>query len=196
MTYETHKTNEAHRHSGGFASLAVYWLAKEIYYLNYIFCERYVSHQAYGSYRTYDQMIQAARSGKQDLVEGSLELSTEGNLKLSGVSRASYGELIEDYEDFLWQKGLNRWEKDDPRVLAIRQGRIDPHETHVTHQSHETYGVSFDDAEAFANLLITLCAKQGFLMDRFLKGVEKSFVEKGGFRENLFRKRAEFREKR
>lgn len=173
--------------------MAVYWLAKEIYYLNYIFCERYMSYKTNESHRTYDQMIQAARSGKQNIVEGSLENSSESNLKLSGVSRASYGELIEDYEDFLWQKELSVWDKNDPRVLSIRQRRIDINEPHVSHKAHEAYGVDFANAEAFANLLITLCTKEGYLMDRFLEGVKKSFVEKGGFRENLFKKRAEFR---
>jgi len=183
-------TNETNAQKpGGFRSLAVYWLAKEIYYLNYIFCERYIS----TSSRTFEQMIQAARSGKQDLVEGSLENSTESNLKLSGVSRASYGELIEDYEDFLWQKGLALWDKNDARVLAIRRRRIDTNESHVTHKTHEVYGISFDNPEAFANLLITLCAKEGYLLDQFLKGVENSFVKKGGFRENLFQKRMEYR---
>lgn len=189
--------------------MAVYWLAKEIYYLNYIFCERYMSYKTNESHRTYDQtcpplaapaaagagrrVIQAARSGKQNIVEGSLENSSESNLKLSGVSRASYGELIEDYEDFLWQKELPVWDKNDPRILAIRRRLIDINEIHVTHKAHEAYGISFSNAEAFANLLITLCAKEGYLMDQFLRGIKKSFVEKGGFRENLFKKRAEFR---
>lgn len=184
MPYDTHKTL-----AGGFASLAVYWLAKEIYYLNYIFCERYIPRTS----RTFEQMIQAGRSGKQDLVEGSLEISTEGNLKLSGVSRASYGELIEDYEDFLWHKGLARWNKDDPRVIRLRSILIDPHEFHVSHEAHESYGISFSDPESFANLLITLCAKEGYLMDRFLTGVKNRFIREGGFRENLFRKRNDYR---
>lgn len=182
-------TNETNVKTGGFANLAVYWLAKEIYYLNYIFCQRYIPRAS----RTFEQMIQAGRSGKQNIVEGSLENSSESNLKLSGVSRASYGELIEDYQDFLWQKDLKLWDKNDPRILAIRCRLINPHEPHVSHKSHEWHGVSFADAEAFTNLMITLCTKQGFLMDRFLAGVQKNFVEKGGFRENLFKKRLEFR---
>jgi len=181
MTNETKKP-------GGFKSLVVYWLAKEIYYLNYIFCERYIPRTS----RTFEQMVQAARSGKQDLVEGSLENSTESNLKLSGVSRASYGELIEDYEDYLWSKGLPVWDKNDSRVLAIRRRLVEPNETHVTHGANEWHGVNFDDGEAFANLMITLCTKEGYLLDQFLKGVEGSFIKQGGFRENLFRKRTEF----
>lgn len=183
--------NETDKSRGGFRSLVVYFLAKEIYYLNYIFCERYISPTS----RTFEQMIQAARSGKQNIVEGSLENSTESNLKLSGVSRASYGELIEDYEDFLWLKELALWKKDDPRVLAIRRSRIDPNRSHVSHKSNEAYEISFDNPEAFANLLITLCTIEGYLLDQFLKGVENRFVREGGFRENLFKKRLEYKKK-
>lgn len=193
MSHETYKTNVTHGQTGGFASLAVYWLAKEIYYLNYIFCERYMSYKTNESHRTYDQMIQAARSGKQNIVEGSLENSSESNLKLSGVARASFGELIEDYEDFLWQQDLSVWDKNDPRVLVWRRTLVDPHKSHVTHKAHEAYGVDFANAEAFANLLITLCTKEGYLMDQFLRGVQRSFVEKGGFRENLLKKRLDYK---
>lgn len=177
--------------TSGIKNTLVYWLAVEIYNLNHIFISKYISKFS----RTFDQMEQAARSGKQDLVEGSQENSLESNLKLSGVSRASYAELIEDYTDFLWKKGLKVWDKNDSRVLRLRAILINPHETHATHEAHERNGISFDDAEAFANLMITLCTKEGFLMDRFLKGIEKSFIEKGGFRENLFKRRLEFKKR-
>ncbi len=175
--------------TGGIENTLVYWLAVEIFNLNTIFCERYIDKFS----RTFDQMIQAARSCKQNLVEGSLENSAESNLKLTGVSRASFGELIEDYKDFLWKNSLKLWEKDDPRVLRLRGILINPHGTHVTHEAHGSYEIDFGDREAFANLMITLCTKESFLMDRFLAGIQKSFVEKGGFRENLFKKRAEFK---
>jgi four helix bundle suffix protein len=173
----------------GIRNTIVYWLAEEIYYLNHIFIEKYIPKTS----RTFDQMEQAARSGKQDLVEGSYEISTEGNLKLSGVSRASYPELIEDYKDFLWKKELSVWEKNDPRVLNIRRRMVNIHETHVSHASHESHAISFGDTEGFANLLITLCWKQLYLLDRFLRGTEKRFVKEGGFREKLFRKRRQYR---
>jgi len=184
MTHPTHKT-------GGIQNTLVYWLAVEISGLNHIFCNRYIDKQS----RTYDQMIQANRSGKQNLVEGSLENSIESNLKLTGISRASYGELVEDYRDFLWRRGLKLWDKNDPRVLVIRRRLINPHETHVTHESHEWNGISFSDPEALANLMITLCTKQGFLLDRFLKGIQERFIKEGGFRENLFKKRIQERRK-
>lgn len=192
MTHNTNETHESYGKTGGIKNTLVYWLAVEIYNLNSIFLEKYISKFS----RTHDQMEQAARSGKQDLVEGSLENSIESNLKLTGVSRASYGELVEDYQDFLFKKGLKVWGKEDPRILTIRQRRIDPHETHVAHESHEAHGVNFDDPEAFTNLLITLCIKEGFLLDRFLAGIQNKFIREGGFRENLLKKRLEERRKR
>lgn len=193
MSHQTHNTHETHvshdKKAGGIKNTLVYWLAVEIYNLNSIFLNLYISKFS----RTFDQMEQAARSGKQDLVEGSLENSVESNLKLSGVSRASYGELVEDYQDFLFKKGFKVWDKNDPRVLRLRAILIDLHKPHTTHNSHESHGIKFSDPEAFANLMITLCTKQGFLMDRFLKGIEERFAKIGGFRENLFKKRMEFK---
>jgi len=187
---KNNESNESHdKKAGGIKNTLVYWLAVEIYNLNSIFLGLYISKFS----RTFDQMEQAARSGKQDLVEGSLENSVESNLKLSGVSRASYGELVEDYQDFLFKKGLKVWDKNDPRVLWLRAILIDPHGPHVTYESQESNGIKFSDPEAFANLLITLCIKQGFLMDRFLKGLEERFAKTGGFRENLFKKRLAFK---
>ena len=175
--HETHMTNLTHSQTGGIENTLVYWLAVEIFNLNTIFCERYIDKRS----RTYDQMVQAARSCKQNLVEGSLENS-------------AVGELIEDYKDFLWKNNLKLWEKNDSRILSIRQRLIDIHETHVAHEAHESHEINFANAEAFANLMVTLCTKEGFLMDRFLAGIQKSFVEKGGFKENLFKKRREFQQ--
>jgi four helix bundle suffix protein len=175
--------------TGGIENTLVYWLAVEIYNLNSIFIEKYIPKFT----RTHDQMEQAARSGKQNLVEGSLENSIESNLKLTGVSRASYGELVEDYKDFLWKKGLKLWEKEDPRVLCLRKQMINVHETHVSHEAHESHGISFDDPESFANLMATLCTKEGYLLDKFLEGVRNRFIRVGGIRENLFKQRSTFR---
>lgn len=166
----------------------VYWLAVEIRRLNHIFITRYIPRNS----RTFDQMDQADRSGKQNLVEGSLENSTESNLKLTGISRASYGELTEDYQDFLFQKRLKQWDKNDSRTLRLRQILINAHAPHVSREAHEWNGIPFDNPESFANLMITLCTKQGFLLDRFLKGTENRFVREGGFRENLFKKRRNY----
>ena len=145
----------------GYEKLIVYWLATSIYDLTVIFCDRYIDKRS----RTHDQMVQAARSGKQNIVEGSLSKSHESNIKLADVSHNSYGELLEDYKDYLRQKGLSQWAKEDPRI------------------SHE----------AFANLMLTLCYKQIYLMSQFLKANQQRFIKEGGFRENLFKKRLEYR---
>src|SRR3989339_927510 len=117
---------------GGYKSLIVYWLATDIYDLTVIFCNRYIDKRS----RSHDQMIQAARSGKQNIVEGSLEPSTESNIKLTGVARASFGELLEDYKDYLRQNDLPMWSKEDLRIWKIRKMRIFPNESNESNKSN------------------------------------------------------------
>ena len=192
MSYKTYKSYKFNK-KGGYESLVVYWLGVTISDLTAIFCKRYMSYKTNKTYtRTYDQMIQAARSGKQNIVEGSLENSVEGNLKLTGVARASYGELLEDGKDYLRQNNLSLWDKEDPRVRAMRVTRDLPYKSYKFYTSYKTYTTYISEAESFANLLITLCYKQMFLLDRLLSAIEKKFVKEGGFRENLFRKRKEY----
>ncbi|MBI3290627.1 four helix bundle protein [Candidatus Microgenomates bacterium] len=105
---------------GGYKNLLVYQQAVIIYDLNIIFINRYIPKTS----RTCNQMEQAGRSGKQNIVEGSLEKSSKLNINLTSVSRASFGELLEDYKDFLRTKGLKVWDKNDPRVLEIRATRV------------------------------------------------------------------------
>lgn len=137
-------------------------------------------------------MIQAARSGKQNIAEASKELSTGSDMLLTSVSRSSYTELAEDYEDFLRQKGLPVWKKDDSRVLRIRSFResIDI-STNLTNLTNWT-NLDFENPENFANLMLCLCYKQGYLMDQFIRAKQDKFVKSGGFRENLFKKRREY----
>jgi len=180
---------------GGYKSLIVYWLAVDIYDLTVIFCNRYIDKKS----RTTDQMIQAARSGKQNIVEGSLEPSVESNIKLTGVARASFGELLEDYKDYLRQNNLPIWSKDDNRVWKIRKMQIFPNEsnksneTNSTNLSNLTYSTYLTNPESFVNLMITLCFKEGYLLDKLLRSQQEKFIKTGGFRENLFKKRIEFK---
>jgi len=175
----------------GYKTLLIYRLAVTIYDFTVIFCNQYIDKKS----RTYDQMIQAARSGKQNIAEGSKELSTSSELVLNSVSRGSYTELAEDFEDFLRQKGLPVWKKDDPRVLRIRTFRESIETpTNLANLSNWT-NLDFDNAENFANLMICLCYKQGYLIDQFLRAKQEKFVKEGGFRENLFKKRREFKNK-
>lgn len=176
---------------GGYKTLLIYRLAVTIYDFTVIFCNQYIDKKS----RTYDQMVQAARSGKQNIAEGSKELSTSSELVLNSVSRSSYTELAEDFEDFLRQKGLPVWKKDDPRVLRIRAFRESIETpTNLANLSNWT-NLDFNDPENFANLMITLCYKQGYLIDQFLRAKQEKFVKEGGFRENLFKKRREFKNK-
>lgn len=176
---------------GGYKSLLVYRLSVTIFDFNNIFCEKFLSNLKYR--RTVEQMEQAARSGKQNIAEASKEISSSSDILLSSVSRSSYTELAEDFEDFLRQRNLSLWEKDDPRVLKIRCFResIDT-PTNLTNLSNWT-NLNFGNPESFANLMLCLCYKQGYLMDQFLRAKQKKFVEDGGFRENLFKKRREYK---
>lgn len=173
---------------GGYESLLVYQFGVVIYDLTEVFCQKYLSDLKYK--RDVEQMRHAARSGKQNIAEGSLENSVEGNLKLTGVARASFGELLEDYKDYIRRNRLTLWEKNDSRVLEIRRIR---NNSNKTNRSYESYMSYLDQPEPFVNLMVTLCYTEGYLMDQLLRAIEAKFVKEGGFRENLFRKRREFK---
>jgi four helix bundle suffix protein len=173
---------------GGYKSLLVYWLAVDIYDFTVKFCQIYIDKRS----RTVDQMVQAARSGKQNIVEGSLENSTESNIKLTGVARASFGELLEDYKDYLRQNNLRLWEKDSLEILKLRKLKL---ETNESNKSYETYKSYLTNPESFCNLLITLCFKEGYLLDKLLISQQSRFVSEGGFREKLFKSRIEYKSK-
>lgn len=143
--------------------------------------------------RTVDQMVQAARSGKQNIVEGCMAsgISTETEIKLIGVARASLEELLEDYRDYLRTHSLPLWKKSDERVLAIRRFSRRPD------KSYETYKTYFDlgknNAEPFCNVLVSLIHQTNYLLDRQLKSLEETFVAKGGLRERMHRARSDGR---
>lgn len=166
---------------GGYQNLIVYQQAVIIYDLTIIFCKKFLSDNGIGlpTRRTQDQMIQAARSGKQNIVEGSLEKSLKMNIKLTGVARASFGELLEDFKDYLRINNLKLWDKDDPRVLEIRANK-----SNTTNWTNLT-----NSSESFCNLMITLLSKENYLLDQLIRSLEQKFITQGGYSENLFRKR-------
>lgn len=169
---------------GGYQNLIVYQLAVVIFDLTVQFVKSHIDPRS----RTTDQMTQAARSGKQNIVEGSLEKSLKMNIKLTGVARASLGELLEDYKDFLRTNKLVLWDKNDPRVSEIRAIRVSPNSTNLTNWSNWT-----NSPESFANLLITLIHLECYLLDKMLRSQEEKFIREGGYTENLFRRRLERR---
>ncbi len=159
------------------------------------FCQIYVdkSYKDYKGYKSYsrqaDQMIQAARSSKQCWAEGALEKSVESKLKMWGVSRASLEELLQDYLDFLRQRNLRLWPKDDPRAVEIR--RL----AYKDYKSYKDYKNYIHSAEGAANCMICLINQTNRLIDQKYRWEEEKFVKEGGFREKLFQKRIEYRRK-
>ncbi len=150
------------------------------------FCECYMTYKTNKSYRTYDQMIQAARSGKQNIAEASANPTSEkSELKLLGVARASFQELLEDYEDFLRQRDFRLWPKDSAEARAVRDL------AYRTYKSYRTYRSYLNNPESAANCAICLINQANFLLDRQIAACEKEFVSKGGYTENLSRRRNE-----
>ena len=117
---------------GGYRKLRSFQCAQLVYDATVIFCDRFVDKRS----RTHDQMVQAARSGVQNIAEGSMASATskKTELKLTGVARASLEELLLDYEDFLRQRGLRLWAKDSPEALAVR-GRFRSEESDASDRS-------------------------------------------------------------
>ena len=178
---------------GGYQELLVYRLATTIFDLTLLFDKQFLPELKYS--RTVEQMTQAARSGKQNIVEGSLEKSMESNIKLTGVARASFGELLEDFKDFLRQRGLLIWDKRDPRAIHIREFRESiSNETNLANLSNWTH-LDFAKSENFANLMICLIYKECFLLDKLLQSQQEKFIKEGGFRENLFKQRRDYLKK-
>ena len=139
--------------------------------------------------RTIDQMIQAARSGKQNIVEGCMAsgISAETEIKLIGVARASLEELLEDYRDHLRTHSLPLWGKDDARVSAIRELSCRKDRTYETYKTYLDQG--HNSPELFCNLMVSLIHQTNYLLDRHLKSPEQQFAEKGGVRERMHRTR-------
>lgn len=144
-------------------------------------------------YRQADQMNQAARSGKQNIVEGVGQSNTskKGEIKLLGVAKASFEELLSDFEDFLRQNNLQIYPKtsikvDQFRKLAYLLSNLrNLSDLGQLIEKPTLFGNPQDDA----NFLLTLCHQVTFLLDRQIKSLEKKFIEQGGFSENLFKRR-------
>lgn len=173
----------------GYKYLLTYQYASVIYDLTVEFCDLYIDRKS----RTHDQMTQASRSGKQNIAEGYEFASLKGYIKLAGVAKGSLVELTEDYEDFLRQRKLKLWDKNDPRVLRMRELRVMrdkegnfslPRHPQIPQFPHIPH-----DPELAANQMLTLCNKATYLLDRQIKALEEKFVNEGGYTEKLFRKR-------
>ncbi len=173
---------------GGYRDLKSYQMAEIVYDGTVAFCARFIDKRS----RTNDQMVQAARSGKQNIAEGSMASGTskKTELKLVGVARASLEELLLDFQDFLRQHGLPLWGKGDREAQEIRKL------CYRSNRSYSTYRTYFEDGspETAANALICLVHQANYLLDQQLRALEKEFISEGGFTERLYRVRSRARE--
>ncbi len=170
---------------GGCANLVSYQKAEVVYDATVCFCGRFLNKRD----RTRDQINQAARSGKQNIVEGSQASGTskEVEIKLINVARASLEELPADYRDFLRTRGLKLWEKDSKEALYVRRLGNRSHRSHESHATYETHGTFIETGppEPVANINIGLIHQTNYLLDRQLRRLEKDFLEQGGLRERM-----------
>lgn len=170
---------------GGYKSLPFFKQSEIIYDFTVAFCDHYIDKRS----RTHDQMVQAARSGKQNIAEGYMEKSIESKIKLVGVARASLEELLNDYQDFLRQKNYILWEKSSCQAQTVRKL------VYYRYNSYNNYKSYIISPGSAANAMICLINQTNQLLDQKLRWLEEDFVKKGGFRENLFKKRLEYRKK-
>ena len=177
-------------HGGNYRELLSYRKAEIIYDFTFRFCERVLKRGD----RTIDQMVQAARSGKQNIAEGSKAsvTSTEMEIKLTNVARASLEELLIDYQDFLRVRDLKLWDKTSKEALYIRKLGKQPGESFASYREF----LETRPPEILANIAICLIHQANYLLDQQIRRLEKDFLEKGGLRENMTRARLEFRKKR
>lgn len=189
------------RPSGGYRQLRSFQVTTVIYDATVCFCERFVNPRS----RTVDQMVQAARSGRQNIAEGSRAAATSSQteLRLVNVARASLDELLLDYEDFLRQRGRVQWTKDVPEARAVREiGR-----QHRTDQMDRTdqpdlsalstpYApwLGHADSAVVANAVICLIHQANYLLDQQIAGLERDFIQEGGYSEQLASARRAFRD--
>jgi len=172
---------------GGYRKLLSYKKAEIVYDATVCFTRRFYSRRD----RTIDQMVQAARSGKQNIIEGSMASGTskETELKLTNVARASLEELLADYQDFLRVNGLQEWDARHPYALRLRELNRLPDSDHETFRK----GIEHENPEICANVIIGLVKVCCYLLDRQLESIEKEFLEQGGIRERMTRARLQRR---
>lgn len=175
-------------HRGNYKKLLSYQKADAIFCLTYHFVKNCLQRGD----RTCDQMIQAARSGKQNIIEGCAASTTSAKteIKLVNVAKASLQELLEDYEDYLKTRGHRQWEEDSTELQAMRNlGR---------QHNDSTYFMELAKTrppEVIANMCIVLIKQADYLLFRQLQRLSKDFLQNGGFTERMYRLRSDKRKK-
>jgi len=164
---------------GGYENLLSFRKTRIVYDGTVRFCDRFL--EKYD--RTRDQMIQAARSGKQNMIEGSKASGTskETEIKLTNVARASLEELLEDFRDYLRVRGLEEWPREHPYTRRLRELNRQPNADYETFRK----GIEHADPTIAANVMIGLIKVTCYLLDRQIRQLEKVFLEEGGLRERM-----------
>lgn len=174
---------------GGYKKLITYQKAEIIYDGTVYFTNRF-----FGKYdRTIGQMVQAARSGKQNIVEASMASATskETEIKLTNVARASLEELLIDYQDFLRTRKLPLWDKEHKLTLRLRELNKIPNATYETFRK----AIENENPEICANAMIGLIKVVTYLLNQQIKSLEKTFLQEGGLRERMAKARLNIRNK-
>ena len=171
-----------------YTELRFYHRSDVLYQLTQVFCQRFLKH--YGD-RTVDQMVQAARSCKQNIVEGSSdgETSLESELKLLGFARGSNKELLEDYQDYLKRKGYTEWYGTHPRFKDLH----DFCRKHYKFEDYKDLLPKMNDEE-MANMAICLCHQVDAAMNKYIERKDREFTTEGGVRERMTAARLEQRD--
>ncbi|MBI2060090.1 MAG: four helix bundle protein [Nitrospirae bacterium] len=190
FSHPSHHSDEPDRllpPRGDYQTLLSFQKAEVVYDLTFRFAHKYLSRGD----RTIDQMIQSARSGKKNILEGSKAALTskETEIKLTNVARASLEELLDDYKDYLRARDLKIWDKDSKEAQYVRSlGRKTP-------QTYEDYRefVESRPPEVIANIALCLIHQTNYLIDQQLRRLEKDFLEQGGLRERMTRARLRYR---
>ncbi len=188
------------RTSGGYRKLATFQTATIIYDATVWFCEKFLDSRS----RTIDQMVQAARSGRQNIAEGSRASATSSQteLRLVNVARASLEELLLDYEDYLRHRHLQQWELNSPEAMAVRnvprtfkQDRSDPSDL-TDQERYALYAawLEHENPAIRANALICLIHQANYLLDQQIAALEEKFVSEGGYSEKLAAERLKARQ--
>jgi four helix bundle suffix protein len=173
LELQSHHAPTVHSAHGGYKTLLSYQRAEIVYDGTVHFCDRFIDRRS----RTHDQMVQAARSGKQNIIEGSMASATskETEIKLTNVARASLEELLADYRDFLRVRGLQEWPVEHAYVGRLRELLRTPGSCYETFRK----GIENPDPAIAANVILGLIRVTTTLLDRQLRTLEEAFVKEG-----------------
>ena len=178
--------NELVPRSGNYKKLLSYQKADAIFQITYFFCQHFLSKGD----RTIDQMIQAARSGKQNIIEGcnASPTSTKTEIHLLNVAKSSLKELLEDYEDYLKTRGHRQWEERSTEYETMRQLGKERNEAGFYMRL-----IATRPPETIANIAIILINQADYLLFRQIEKVSDDFIKNGGFSERMTRLRKQQR---